>query len=172
MRLCHYFKKGFLFLAFKGSKFAGLMQYPDRTNKRRGGAKNGFICSYLHPLSIASKTAGFLEVSGGPDQRGKGPAGFSPDTNGGGYWNGGGQRHYKSGGEGVSNQNGKAGVALKKISVQNPQKRFGLANSFGSQKIFRKIFGKTKKGFVSIGRIFGVSGKNLSGVRLFGCIYW
>ena len=69
-------------------------------------------------------------------------------------------------------QNGKAGVASKKISVQNPQKRFGLAESFGSQKIFRKNFGKLKKGFVSIGRIFGVSGKNLSGVRLFGCIYW
>ena len=75
-------------------------------------------------------------------------------------------------GEGVSNRNGKAGVASKKISVQNPQKRFGLAESFGSQKIFGKNFGKLKKGFVSIGRIFGVSGKNLSGVRLFGCIYW
>ena len=117
----------------------------------------------MHPLSIASKTAGFLEVSGGPDQRGKGPAGFSPDTNGGG------QRHYKSGGEGVLNQNGKGRVASKKISVQNPQKRFGLAESFGSQKIFRKNFGKTKKGFVSKGRIFGGSGKNLSGVILFDC---
>ena len=109
----------------------------------------------MHPLSIASKTAGFLEVSGGPDQRGKGPAGFSPDTHGGGYWDGGGQRHYKSGGEGVSNQNGKAGVALKKISVQNPQNHFGIAKCFGWEKIFRKNFGKSKKGFVSKGRIFG-----------------
>lgn len=29
-----------------------------------------------------------------------------------------------------------------------------------------------KKGFVSKGRIFGGSGKNLSGVRLFDCYYW
>ena len=67
--------------------------------------------------------------------------------------------------------NGKGRVASKKISVQNPQKRFGLAESFGSQKIFRKNFGKTKKGFVSKGRIFGGSGKNLSGVILFDCYY-
>ena len=68
-------------------------------------------------------------------------------------------------------QNGKGRVALKKISVQNPQKRFGLAESFGSEKIFRKNFGKSKKGFVSKGRIFRVWGKNLSGVRLFDCYY-
>ena len=39
----------------------------------------------------------------------------------------GAQNNYKSGGEGVLNQNGKGRVASKKISVQNPQKRFGLA---------------------------------------------
>ena len=85
------------------------MQYPDRTNKRRGGAKNGFICSYLHPLSIASNTAGFLEVSGGPDQRGKGPAGFSPDSNGGGYWNGGGKGTIKAEGRGYVTETARAG---------------------------------------------------------------
>ena len=72
----------------------------------------------------------------------------------------------------MCNQNGKGGVALKKISVQNPQNHFGIAESFGSDKIFRKIFGKMKRGYVSKGRIFGDSGKNLSGVILLECYYW
>ena len=51
-------------------------------------------------------------------------------------------------------------------------KPFRLPKSFGFQKIFRKNFGKMKRGFVSKGRIFWGNGKNLSGVRLFGCYYW
>ena len=50
-------------------------------------------------------------------------------------------------------------------------KPFRLPKSFGSQKIFRKNFGKLKKGFVSKGRIFWIWGKILSGVRLFDCYY-
>ena len=68
--------------------------------------------------------------------------------------------------------NGKAGVASQKIAVQNPQNHFGIAESFGSEKIFRKNFRKMKRGYVSKGRIFGECGKILSGVRLFECYYW
>ena len=45
-------------------------------------------------------------------------------------------------GEGVSNQNGKGRVALKKISVQNPQNRFPYQNVLVSKKFSEKISGK------------------------------
>ena len=127
------------------------MQYPDRTNKRRGGAENSLICSYLHPLSITSITAGFQDVPSGPDQKGKGPAGFSPDAKSKGgakFQNKGGATGVKRGattikaGEGVCNQNGKAGVALKKISVQNPQNRSPYQNVLVSKKFSEKNSGK------------------------------
>ena len=51
-------------------------------------------------------------------------------------------------------------------------KPFRLPKCFGFQKIFRKNFGEMKRGNVSKGRIFGESGKNLSGVILFECYYW
>ena len=45
-------------------------------------------------------------------------------------------------GEGVSNQNGKGRVALKKISVQNPQNHFGYQKVLVSKKFSEKISGK------------------------------
>ena len=124
----------------------------------------------MHPLSIASKTAGFLEVSGGPDQRGQRSGGFQSRHKRRGLLERRGTKALQKR-RGGCRPNGKGRVASKKISVQNPQKRFGLAESFGSQKIFRKNFGKMKKRFVSKGRIFGGSGKKLSGVILFDCYY-
>ena len=83
---------------------------------------------------------------GGGNNQGAGYLFPVPNNNGGAdrIREAGAQNNYKSGGEGVLNPNGKGRVASKKISVQNPPKRFGLAESFGSQKIFRKNFGKMK----------------------------
>ena len=74
LRLCRYLKKGFSFLAFRALIFAGFMQYPDKTNKRRDGAKNSLICSYLCGLYIASGPAGFQAVRNSKGSKaGKGP---------------------------------------------------------------------------------------------------
>ena len=54
----------------------------------------------------------------------------------------GAQNNYKSGGEGVLNPNGKGRVALKKISVQNPQKRFPFQKVLVLKKFSEKISGK------------------------------
>ena len=160
-------KKTFYFWLSKAQNLRGLCNIQTEQIKGVAGLKMALFALICTRFLLQVKRRAFWTFQG--IKGGKGPAGFSPDTNGGGYWNGGGQRHYKSGGEGALNQNGKGRVASKKISVQNPQNHFGLAKCFGSQKIFRKIFGKTKKGFVSKGRIFGGSGKNLSGVILFDC---
>ena len=50
--------------------------------------------------------------------------------------------NYNKAGEGVCNQNGKGRVALKKISVQNPQNHFGYQNVLVSKKFSEKISGK------------------------------
>ena len=72
------------------------------------------------------------------------------------------------------------GIQPKRQGQGSPQKNLGtksakpfpLPKCFGFQKIFRKNFGKMKRGFVSKGRIFWVCGKNLSGVILLECYYW
>ena len=119
-----------------------------------GGDEKGLICSYLRGLYIQTIKAGLFQYSKGI--KGAKVRRVSVQTQTAGVLERRGQRYYKQAGEGVCNRNGKGRVALKKISVQNPPKRFGLAESFGSQKIFRKNFGKMKKGFVSKGGIIWV----------------
>lgn len=82
-----------------------------------------------------------------------------------------GRNNTKAGGGGIQPKRQGQGSRQKNLGTKSA-KPFRLPKCFGFQKIFRKNFGKSKKGFVSIGRIFGVSGKNLSGVRLFDCYYW
>lgn len=74
-------------------------------------------------------------------------------------------------GGGVSSKRQGRGSHQKNLGTKSA-KPFPFPKSFGSEKIFRKNFGKNKKGVISIGRIFGDSGKNLSGVILLECYYW
>ena len=151
-------------MAFKGSKFAGLMQYPDRTNKRRGGAKKGLICSYLRGLYIQTIKAGLFQYSKGI--KGAKVRRVSVQTQ-----TAGAKALQRRRGGGTEPKRQGQGSLQKNLGTKST-KPFPLPKSFGSQKIFRKNFGKMKKGFVSKGRIFGGSGKNLSGVILFDCIFW
>ena len=86
---------------------------------------------------------------------------------------------YQASGGATTIKAGEGGIQPKRQGQGSPQKNLGtksakpfpLPKCFGFQKIFRKNFGKMKRGFVSKGRIFWVCGKNLSGVRLFDCYY-
>ena len=82
-----------------------------------------------------------------------------------------GRNYNKSGGGGIQPKRQGQGSPQKNLGAKSA-KPFRLPKCFGFQKIFRKNFGEMKRGDVSKGRIFGGSGKNLSGVRLFECIYW
>ena len=139
-------KKTFYFWLSKAQNLRGLCNIQTEQIKGVAGLKMALFALICTRFLLQVKRRAFWTFQAGRIKGGKGPAGFSPDTNGGGYWNGGGQRHYKSGGEGVSNQNGKAGVASKKISVQNPQNHFGYQNVLVSKKFSEKISGKVKRG--------------------------
>lgn len=147
MRLCRYFKKGFPFLAFGLKFWRGLTTIKAGRNNCLEGLKIALFALICTRFLLQVITAGFQDVSGGPDQRGKGPEQRRV------------QFRAKAGTTGVKrghnyNKSGGGGIQPKRQGQGSPQKNLGtilakpfpIPKCFGSQKISAKISGKTKRG--------------------------